>query len=556
MEDEAASKFLDRLSESGHNSPIEHANFTFAVTGVSRSLLAQITRHRIASFCLAGDTIVGYNERQKGMTIKELAEKTSQYKSMTKLRSVDENTHEIFYNKVVDAWYSGEKEVYTVETFDGYSIKSTLDHKFLTDDGWKALREIHVGESIYTNGIEAYKSKDWLNEKYLNENLSQKEIAEICGVSHHTIRSWIRRLGLQKQLGSWCIGRSPHNKGKTKDDYEPLKRVSEKQQGRPHPSKREYHRSYPSKTNSGGYNLTHKTNRKNGVCEICGEMGQTEYHHIDRNPKNWHSENIMELCVSCHKRMHKGASVMACKPSKVKSITKYGVVATYDVEMLPPYNNFVANGFVVHNSVQSQRYVNEARFNYVTPEAIQNNQYALRVFDDLMDQAARAYADIHAYLMSERLKEKYGYMITHGGLNKAFQNNPKHFYLALDSQMDAMIKNPEHTEADGALYKQYRKDRSDAEKFANENARSVLPNATATNFVVTMNGRELKHFFSLRCCNRAQDEIRELANKMLVLCKQVAPNMFKNAGPGCVAGPCPEGKMSCGRPYTEVKNEG
>ena len=207
-------------------------------------------------------------------------------------------------------------------------------------------------------------------------------------------------------------------------------------------------------------------------------------------------------------------------------------------------------------SVQSQRYVNAARFNYVTPEAIQNNQYALHVFDDLMDQAARAYADIHAYLMSEKLKEKYGHMISHDGLNKAFQGNPKHFYLALDSQMDAMIKNPEHTEADDALYKQYRKDRSNAEKFANENARSVLPNATATNFVVTMNGRELKHFFSLRCCNRAQDEIRELANKMLVLCKQVAPNMFKNAGPGCVAGPCPEGKMSCGRPYTEVKNEG
>lgn len=82
---------------------------------------------------------------------------------------------------------------------------------------------------------------------------------------------------------------------------------------------------------------------------------------------------------------------------------------------------------------------------------------------------------------------------------------------------------------------------------SNEDARFVLPNAAETRMVVTMNARELLHFFSLRCCNRAQWEIREVAWDMLKICMDISPAIFKNAGPGCVLGECPEGKMSCGR---------
>jgi thymidylate synthase (FAD) len=81
----------------------------------------------------------------------------------------------------------------------------------------------------------------------------------------------------------------------------------------------------------------------------------------------------------------------------------------------------------------------------------------------------------------------------------------------------------------------------------NEDARFVLPNAAETKLVMTMNARELMHFFSLRCCNRAQWEIRALAWAMLEQVMEVAPAIFKHAGPGCVTGPCPEGKKTCGR---------
>jgi len=82
---------------------------------------------------------------------------------------------------------------------------------------------------------------------------------------------------------------------------------------------------------------------------------------------------------------------------------------------------------------------------------------------------------------------------------------------------------------------------------APEDARFVLPNAAETKMMLTMNARELLHFFSLRCCNRAQWEIRELATRMLVQVKEVAPNIFRNSGPGCLSGPCPEGKFTCGK---------
>ena len=84
-----------------------------------------------------------------------------------------------------------------------------------------------------------------------------------------------------------------------------------------------------------------------------------------------------------------------------------------------------------------------------------------------------------------------------------------------------------------------------------EDARYVLPNACHTNITVTMNARELWHFFQLRCCRRAQWEIRMMAWKMLQEAKKAAPILFENAGPGCFRGPCPEGEYACGKPYKE-----
>ena len=88
----------------------------------------------------------------------------------------------------------------------------------------------------------------------------------------------------------------------------------------------------------------------------------------------------------------------------------------------------------------------------------------------------------------------------------------------------------------------------------NEDARFILPGACETRLMVTMNVRELRHFFSLRMCNRAQWEIRALATLMHKQCMEIAPALFRNAGPGCLRGACPEGAKSCGK-AAEVRNE-
>ena len=87
---------------------------------------------------------------------------------------------------------------------------------------------------------------------------------------------------------------------------------------------------------------------------------------------------------------------------------------------------------------------------------------------------------------------------------------------------------------------------------AKEDARFILPHGHSTRLVMTMNARELHHFFELRLCRRAQWEIHELARKMLILCREKAPVLFEKAGPSCIFGDCKEARY-CGNPYRDME---
>ena len=156
-------------------------------------------------------------------------------------------------------------------------------------------------------------------------------------------------------------------------------------------------------------------------------------------------------------------------------------------------------------SQQSQRYVGMEGFSYVTPPEIADLPEARELFEEEMKRDAEVYGRL-ADMLTE-----------------------KHFKTFLAEGLDEKTA------------------RQRARKKANEDARFVLPNACETKIVVTMNARTLMHFFRLRCCSRAQWEIRAVAEEMLRLAAAAAPTLFKNAGPACVKGACPEGKMSCGK---------
>lgn len=156
-------------------------------------------------------------------------------------------------------------------------------------------------------------------------------------------------------------------------------------------------------------------------------------------------------------------------------------------------------------SVKSQRYVREGAFEYVTPPEIEAVPEAKAIYDEIMAEDQNKYDRL-----AEILKNKH---------------------------IETFLKEGKDEKTATRL----------AEKKAIEDARFVLPNACETQMIMTMNARSLYNFFKHRCCNRAQWEIKDVADQMLALCLQVAPELFKNAGPACVRGACSEGKMTCGK---------
>ncbi len=169
-------------------------------------------------------------------------------------------------------------------------------------------------------------------------------------------------------------------------------------------------------------------------------------------------------------------------------------------------------------SQQSQRYVDGTKFEFVTPPEIERNERAKKAYEKVIDMQSEAYAEIRDALVLGYIKENSNRELN--GTDEEIMNSFR--------------------EENKALFSSF-------VKKANEDARFVLPNACTTKLVCTFNVRSLNNFFDHRCCNRAQWEIREVAEQMLKLCKDVAPTLFKNSGPRCLRGACPEGRMTCGK---------
>ena len=223
---------------------------------------------------------------------------------------------------------------------------------------------------------------------------------------------------------------------------------------------------------------------KKNICEYCGFEGTTELHHLNKDLSKYDTD-IVELCVSCHKAVHRHEITQRIVLSEITSIEYYGDEETYDIHMPEPYHNYIADGFVVHNSQQSQRYVPMDGYPYIVPDSVAT--------------AAGRDPDIR-------------------------------------SMMDVW------NAQSGILFDALR-----AEGVPEEDARYLYPAGMTTNIMVSMNGRELLHCLALRRCSRAQWEIRHMADEMARLAQEVAPVMFEHCGPTCEqTGRCPEAR-SCGR---------
>lgn len=179
-------------------------------------------------------------------------------------------------------------------------------------------------------------------------------------------------------------------------------------------------------------------------------------------------------------------------------------------------------------SQQSQRYVDGSTFDFVTPPSVSENPVLLKKYNEAIRLEQQAYVEVRNALVVQSIRK----------------------LAADDKSISEKIDLSAYRSDEDIIsdFKLVNKAKCTAfEKLANEDARFILPNACTTKIICTFNARSLMNFFAHRCCNRAQWEIREVAQQMLELVLGVAPHLFKKAGPGCIYGGCPEGKMSCGR---------
>jgi thymidylate synthase ThyX len=533
--------YLSHILEVGHGSVLEHAVWNLVFVGLSRSCTHELVRHRAGwGYCLTGDTLVysdhfihGVRDGVTKRSLKRLHEmtKTPHGRSrltLLRLRCFDEQSGTFTTGKVAQIAYSGARPVFRVMLEGGKSITCSRDHRFLTPGGWLPLHEIVNGLAvspgglavhgplqmpIATNGIPAYKDREWLQRHYVEQGMDQEAIGRLAGVSGHTIRSWVRKHGLQKPGGSWSKGRSPWNKGKHYHGGweltpETRRLLGDMKRGPNNPHWKGGSSRFGVKVRRGVKVLVPEVLRRHDfTCRMCGRRGShLTMHHVlpiwARPDLALDANNLVPLCGPCHLRVNGheldyaeqfgappsegrvidqaarprgGGQILTCRFRQIRSVSFAGEQDTYDIEMEGPHANFVANGIVTHNSQLSQRYVDESVAEYVEPDSFANDPELHRIWLDAIAQSHQAYMTLTA-----RLQEK-------------FKDEP---------------------------------DKTLRRKLARQAARSVLPNATETKIFVTANARALRHFIELRASRHAETEIRKLAVKVLQLLQQEAPHLF------------------------------
>ena len=216
-------------------------------------------------------------------------------------------------------------------------------------------------------------------------------------------------------------------------------------------------------------------------------------------------------------------------------------------------------------SIRSQRYVdNKANFKPIVPDAIFNSPTAFDIYDKALDTILDAYTD-----METQLGIQYLAIAIKEYQTKSTENMEKILKFAKELDIDIEKHAPvltqeialavwnnvamSDTEENRTMITILKNMKVKARRHAGEDCRYIFPNGANTAGIITMNARELNSFFNLRCCNRAQWEIRDIAWKMRDEVMEVAPALFKNSGPSCLHGKCSEGAMTCGNPYKEEK---
>lgn len=457
------------------------------------------------------------------------------------LRSCNEETGEIYATHVTDIWETGVKPVFRVTLEGGNTVKMTEDHRCLTDAGWMTLAEAvspklnpetgvtswRPGPLFAANGQPVHRSAEWLKTKRA-QGLSVSQIADEAGMSYHTIRKELKAKGLQftpkeraalssaTQRGTKRQGlRWNSNSGKN------AKRGPENHFWRGGVST---DRESVGAWTTSNAKKVHEAN--NFQCVNCGSGGKLHAHHVVPVFKSrelaQELSNLTTMCVGCHTRLHalgleqeletrlksntpkpfnlfdlglvserqlpksQRSQKLARTFKKVVAVEYAGEEMTYDLSVRGPFHNFVADGFVVHNSVNAE----SARYSILSED----------------------------YWLPE-LSGK-GSLRAPSGTNKQAGEVP------LEAELNDELR-AKMDEANKAAFKTYNE--LLAANVCREQARMVLPNATFTRLIFKQDLNNLIKMLKLRDDDHAQYETQAYAKAIKDLVRPHFPNLFASA---------------------------
>lgn len=465
--DGSAERFVRSIIERGHESVMEHVSLSVRFI-VDRGVSHELVRHRLASYCVTGDTVLR-GMGQKSWTVEQLYQwqNDSQRKSRLELmniRSVDEESRIVVSNKIDRIYDMGERAVYELRTESGRHIRCTEDHKLLTPSGYKELQDFKVGDEILCNGLELLNNEDWLRWFYLEENHTRKEVSEAVGCCESYVYKALKKFDIVKPLSDRPNRKPGHgNKGMFSD--EALRKIRESKKGRKNVS---YVEDRNLLTLHGGY-MESQRKAKKVACENCGATESLEIHHINKNPRDNRRGNLKVLCTKCHNLWHKPGTI-GLFSDRVVSVSYVGVERVYDVSMKGPYHNFVANGIVAHNCQESTRYCNYSKD---------------RIGGEIT---------VIAPCFANEDRDGYGHWVC------ACEDAEYRYFVLLNSG------------------------------WTPQEARSVLPNSLKTEVVMTANLREWRHILRLRTDKAAHPSMREVMVPLLAELKERVPVIFDDIG--------------------------
>lgn len=448
------------------------------------------------------------------------------------LRMCNEVTGEILHTHIKDIWSNGVKDVFEVTLENGYVIKMTKDHLCFSKNGWGTLEKLvnlKVSEKnncswssdspeFCVNGINAYQDYEWMSEQR-KKGLNVQEISVLAGCSYHTIRKWLKvhKLQFSAKEKAFFSGKTQTGTKRSKGNYKVSEETKQKIREARSGEKSNFWKGGMSKEreNIGRWTtqIARSVHKKyNFKCAVCESNQKLEAHHIDpvyNNPERAYDfSNLISLCKSCHGFLHYNNLEIAFMElyknnenlknilnynkskrnyiqrsqklvrtySKIKNIKYVGKEEVFDIEVEGPYHNFIANGFVVHNSI------NEI-----------SGRYSV-------------------------LSDEF-YIPTLSRMQKQSEDNKQGSSSELIDEADEVLKKMIHEqELNYDNYESYLKT-----GMARELARINLPLSTYTEWYWTIDLLNLMKFLRLRLDSHAQLEIREYAQAKYDLIKPLVP---------------------------------